>query len=326
MRGVALGALTAAALAGALAGATLWRAGVREARAAALHPAPGAFITVDGARLHYVEAGAGPAVVLIHGANGTQADMMLALGARLAARYRVIAFDRPGMGHSDPLPAGNETLAAQARALSAAAAALGAPAPLLVGSSYGGTVALAWALDHPAAGLVTLGSPSLPWPGELDPWYRVNRTALGRAILLPLVAAWVPEGVIAASVERVFAPAPVPPGYLAALGPDLLLRRGALAANLAQITALRPQVVAMEPRLPALTLPFEMVHGERDSIVPLAIHSAPLAARLPAARLTVIPGGGHMPHHSHPEVVEAALDRAAAAAGLRPAPGPATLP
>jgi pimeloyl-ACP methyl ester carboxylesterase len=45
--------------------------------------------------------------------------------------------------------------------------------------------------------------------------------------------------------------------------------------------------------------------------VPLDIHSAPLAKLLPNVLLTVIPGAGHMPHHSHAEVVIAAIDRAA---------------
>ena len=73
----------------------------------------------------------------------------------------------------------------------------------------------------------------------------------------------------------------------------------------------------IEPSLPSLALPIELVHGDADTIVPLTIHSLPLSQRLPNAQLIVLPGVGHMPHHTHPEVVLAAIDRAAARAGLR---------
>ena len=289
----------------------------RAARALRDHPPEGQFVTVGTARVHVMVKGTGPDLILLHGASGSLRDFSFDLIDRLAPKYRVIAMDRPGLGYSDPLADGEASLAAQVAVLKAAADQLGARKPLLVGQSFGGTVAMAWALDHPAAALVTIGSPSLPWPGTLDLWYRLNERPLLRRLLVPLAAAWVPEGYVDRAVVGVFAPQPVPEGYLAHLGTDLTLRRDALDANVQQINSLRPQIVAMEPRLPTLTLPIEMVHGDADSIVPLHIHSAPLAERLPNAHLTVLEGVGHMPHHSHPEAVLAAIDRAAARAGLR---------
>ena len=310
--------LELSALAGAaLTGATAWRVQARAARALAAHPPEGRLLTVGGQTVHAVVQGNGPDLVLIHGASGSSRDFTFALVDRLAADFRVIAFDRPGLGHSSPLPGGDASLTGQVTVLKAAADQLGATRPLLVGQSYGGTVAMAWALDHPAAALVTLAAPALPWPGTLDPWYRLTSTAPGRALLVPLAAAWVPDAYVRAQIDAVFAPADPPPGYLDHLGTDLVLRRSQLAANVAQINALRPQVVAMEPRWPSLTLPFELVHGSADTIVPLSIHSGPLAPRLPSAHLTVIDGAGHMPHHTHPDITLAAIHRAATRAGLR---------
>lgn len=296
---------------------TLWRAQARGARALRETPPTGQFVTVDGLRVHVMVAGTGPDLVLIHGASGNLRDFTFDLMDRLTPHYRVLAFDRPGLGYSDPLPGGETSVAAQAAVLQAAAAQLGATKPLLVGQSYGGTVAMAWALDHPAAALVMISAPSLPWPGPLDPWYRLTETAFGRALLVPLAAAWVPDGYVAGTIDAVFAPQPAPADYLAHLGVDLTLRQSALSANVQQINSLRPQVVAMEPRLPSLTLPIELIHGDADTIVPLAIHSLPLSQRLANAHLTVLPGVGHMPHHTNPEAVLDAIDRAAARAGLR---------
>jgi pimeloyl-ACP methyl ester carboxylesterase len=283
----------------------------------------GQLVPVAHGVVHAVVRGTGPDLVLIHGASGSLRDFTFDLVDRLTPDFRVIAFDRPGLGHSTPLPEGDVSLAGQVAALKTAANALGVTNPLLVGQSYGGTVAKAWALAHPAAApnapkaLVTISAPSLPWPGDLGLWYRATDTAAGKALLLPLASAWVPQSYLNAQIAAVFAPAPAPQGYLDHLGPDLLLRRSQLAANVAQVNGLRDQVVAMEPNYPSLTLPFELVHGTADTIVPLTIHSGPLVPRLASANLTVIDGAGHMPHHTHPDVVLAAIHRAATRAGLR---------
>jgi pimeloyl-ACP methyl ester carboxylesterase len=296
--------------------ATLWRGGDREARAAVQTPAEGQIVTVDGQRIHALIKGQGPTLVLLHGASGSLRDWTFGLMDRLAQDYRVVALDRPGLGHS---AAGQDnSLDAQARTLRKALVELGIVQPfVLVGQSFGGSVALAWALQEPPAALVLISAPSLPWEGGLDPWYRVNETALARALLVPLAAAWVPEAYVRKSMAAVFAPDSMPAGYDDHLGVLQSLRPRQLDQNLQQVNALLAQVTAMAPQYPALSLPVELVHGTEDTIVPLAIHSALLVEVIPDAALTVVPGAGHMPHHSHPEVVLAAIARALSRSGLR---------
>ncbi len=305
----------------ALSAATVWRLQAREAAALAAHPPTGQFVTLpDGARVHVQVMGQGPDLVVIHGASGNLRDFTHQMAGELATRYRVIALDRPGMGHSDPLPAGDHSLASQAERLRAAVAQLGVTRPIVLGQSYGSAVALAWALqEHPAA-LVLVAGVSMPWPGRLDPWYRATASLPGRAVLVPLVSAFVPDRVVRRAVEGVFAPQAAPAGYADHLGTDLTLRRATLSTNAQQINSLRPQVVEMEPLYPGLTIPVELIHGDADLLVPLSVHSARLVDILPDARLTVLPGVGHMPHHSHRAEVIAAIDRAALRAGLRAPP------
>ena len=70
----------------------------RVRKAAKLHPARGRF----AAGLHYVEAGFGPSVVLLHGLGAMLEDFQLAGVFALAAKqFRVLAFDRPGYGHGE---------------------------------------------------------------------------------------------------------------------------------------------------------------------------------------------------------------------------------
>src|SRR5688572_12489016 len=93
-----------------LAGAAVLAAGVaaaawnnaRARRAERDHPPRGRFLEVDGVRLHYLERGAGPPVVLLHG-NVVTAEDYLWSGVldRVAERHRVVAIDRPGFGYSD---------------------------------------------------------------------------------------------------------------------------------------------------------------------------------------------------------------------------------
>ncbi len=291
-----------------LAGVTHWRASAREAAAEADFPPTGAFVTVDGRRLHYEIAGNGPDLVLIHGASGSLRDMTFGLRDRLTDRFRVIAVDRPGLGHSDSLE--ETSLVAQARHIKAGLAQLGVTEPVVLGQSYGGSVALAWALEGGPKALILVGSPSMPWPGKLDPWYRLTATWPGRQMAIPLASAFVPQSYVAAVTAAIFAPDPVPPGYEDHIGAALTLRRETLRANTSQINALRAELVTMEPRYPSLTLPVELIHGTVDTIVPLDIHSAPLSQLLPNAAVTVIPGAGHMPHHTHTEEVIAAILRA----------------
>ena len=309
---LAINLLILAALLAALAGVTLWRSAARQAVAEATWPPLGQFVMVKGKRVHVLVRGQGPDLILIHGASGNLRDYTPGLVEALAGQYRVIAFDRPGLGYSDDLP-GSQHLAVQAAHLAAAARQLGVRNPIILGQSYGGAVALAWAVTRPdpaPVALVLVASPSLPWPGGLDPWYRLTASDFGRAVAVPLASAFTPDAYLTASMSAIFTPEPVPTGYGQNIGVGLTLRRASLVANARQVNALRTEIVAMQPQYPALTLPIELLHGDADTVVPLAIHSLPLSKIIPTAHLTVIPDAGHMPHQIHQGLVVAAVNRA----------------
>jgi len=322
-------ALTLSALAGGAA-VVARKAQVREASAARDFPAEGQIIRVGDRRVHAVVQGpdncGGPDLVLIHGASGNARDFTFGFAGRMATEFRVISFDRPGLGftdrvhdaHDGAFAAGAESPAEQAGLLRQAAQALGADRPLVLGHSYGGAVALAWALDHPVAGIVTVGGVSMPWPdAALDRYYHINGSRLGGAIVPPLISAFATGAQVDAAMAAIFAPDPVPPGYRAHVGAELTIRRATLRANARQVRALYPHVVAMSARYPGLTVPVEMVHGVADAIVPLAIHSGPASGLIAGAVLTALPGVGHMPHHVAPVAVADAIRRVAVRAGLR---------
>jgi pimeloyl-ACP methyl ester carboxylesterase len=325
LRGLATVSLILAALAAAGGAWTLRTAAARAAAEEAAHPPSGQFVEVGGTRVHAWVTGSGPDVVLIHGAFGSLRDFTFDLAGRLAPRYRVIALDRPGLGYSgrtDPayaraFAASAESPAEQAAVLAAAARALGAERPIVVGHSMGGIVAMAWALDHAPAAVVMLAGVAMPWPGDLGWIYQVNGTAAGGGLVAPLLSAWAPDARLHDSVRATFAPQPMPEGYADHIGAYMPVRLPAFRANARQVNTLRPHVVEMEKRYAALTLPIEILHGDADTTVPIAVHSGPLSQRLASASLTILPGIGHMPHHADPDAAIAAIDRAARRSGLR---------
>ena len=269
--------------------------------------------------VHAHVEGGGPDVILLHGASGNLRDFTFDLAGRLAHRFRVTAFDRPGLGHTDPLHDGGDSPAEQAAVLDLAAGTLGIDRAVVLGHSYGAAVAMAWALGHPArvAAVVVVAGATMPWPGSLGPWYRIAARRLGGAVVVPLVSTLTPRRVVDRSVAAIFAPQRVPKGYIEHIGIPLTLRRaGTLRATTRQVAGLKPHVTEMARSYPALALPVEIVHGTADALVPARVHARPMARLLPDATLTELSGIGHMPHHAAPEATVAAVIRAAARAGL----------
>ena len=309
----------------ALALAVFWavvqyRARAEEAQAEASHPPEGQVIEVQGHDVHAVVMGSGPDLVLIHGASGNTRDMTLSLAPRLAREFRVFVFDRPGLGYTDRIDASGASIAQQADLLSAAATQLGAEKPIVVGHSYGGAVALAWAVHHPdnLSALVALSAASHTWTTGLSTYYKILSHPVLGPIVIPLITVFVPETRVEQAVGAVFTPDPVPEGYMEHFGPGLTLRRESLRANALQRANLLDEIRSLVPHYPQIDVPTEILHGTADDTVGLSIHSEPLANAIPDARLTTLDGAGHMIQHSEEDAVVDAIRRAAQRAGLRP--------
>jgi pimeloyl-ACP methyl ester carboxylesterase len=297
-----------ALLAGLAAALMLWRVRAIEAAANDAAPPIGQILTVGGAQVHALVQGTGPDLVLIHGAGGNLRDFTLGLMDELAKTHRVIAFDRPGLGWSDAIANGTD-IAAQARHLRAAAAQLDVTTPIVLGHSFGGAVALAWASQAPdTRGLVLVSGATMPFPGETAQWYHLTGGPLG-PVINPFITLLATDSRVKSSLVDTFAPNPVPETYAARIGAGLTTRRKTLAQNGAQVLAMKENLITMLPGYPELTLPVEVLHGRTDTTVPPQIHAIPLSKILPNARLTLFSDTGHMLHHAHPGAVIDAVNR-----------------
>ncbi|WP_040817267.1 alpha/beta fold hydrolase [Litoreibacter arenae] len=294
----------------------------RTSKALAEHPPTGQILDVNGTKVHVHVEGSGPDVVLIHGAGGNWQDFTFSLIPKLKNHFRFIAIDRPAHGHTgriadraDDVESVNE----QADLLHAAAEMVGAKKPLVLGQSYGGAVALAYGLRHPAdtSGLVIVSGVSNPWEGDLDIWYRLTDTWFGRHVLIPVTSAFANDRKAEETLEAIFAPDPVPEGYLEHMGYGLAIRPAQLKTNAAMVNSLLPQIEAQAKLYEGLDMPVEIVHGTADKIVPYEVHAVPLSQKLPNAEVTKLDGIGHMPHHADEASTIKALRRLAKRAGLQ---------
>lgn len=130
------------------------------------------FAETNGLRLHYVEAGAGPALILLHGYPQTWYGWRKVM-ALLADRYRVIAPDLRGLGRSERPEDGDYTKNAVAADIYALTQQLGISRAFVAGQDMGGPVGYALAADHPGLVqkfvIIDTGIPGFGLESAMDP-------------------------------------------------------------------------------------------------------------------------------------------------------------
>ena len=279
-------------------------------------PPAGRIMTIGGLRVHVKDVPAqrsGPAVLLIHGASGNLRDPISALSDALGGEFRLIAIDRPGHGHSDR---GSRDMSDPARQADVVAMILdrfeAAPCVVL-GHSWGAAVAAALAQRHPdsVAGLVLVSPATHPWPGGISRRTRLFAVPYLGRLLAELAV--VPLGFSFArpAVKFVFAPDPVPPGYMRRIAALLAIRPKTFVANARDVADLHGHLIKLSVRYHEIRAPTEILTGDQDPIVSPAIHAYGLAREIPGSRLTILPGAGHMPHWSRTLEIVAAIRRLA---------------
>jgi pimeloyl-ACP methyl ester carboxylesterase len=263
---------------------------------------------VDGIRLHHLEAGAGPCVLLLHGATGGSGNWYRLIGP-LARQLRVLALDLPGFGLSnavDPVPPLGVQMAAL---LSKWLTEMGIDRCAVVATSFGGLAALRLAQRA---------------PGRIEALVLLDSAGLGRelplllrlACLGPLAAAalrpsrfgirWQFHHLLVGDGRR------IPRAHVEALLEYLwqssaAAERVRLARAFTLFANLRGQREVLRPdELAGLKVPVMIVWGEHDHFLPVS-HGRQAAALVPRAHFRIIPDAGHSPNWEKPEAVLACI-------------------
>jgi non-heme chloroperoxidase len=247
------------------------------------------FHTSDGVRLHYLDAGTGPDVVLVGGFTARARSWSMFAQDLVEAGYRVVTVDRRSHGDSD-FPEHGQRLARHATDLHELGRALDLDAAVWVGSSMGASTLLCGAelfgSTH-LGGLVLvdqtpkmvndetwdLGMYDLTWEG-LEAFVRTF------------------PGTVSAFHT------PPPPHVLALLAPDL-----ATPYPFDRTRALLRDHASQDWRdvVPRLGCPVLAVAGRHSPLWPTA-SSEWIATQAPSGSLAVLEGSGHAPHLSEPEL------------------------
>jgi pimeloyl-ACP methyl ester carboxylesterase len=227
--------------------------------------------------------------LLLHGIGG-RATLWAPTVAALAPRP-VIAMDMPGYDGTRPALTSFPELA------DAAAALLDGPADV-VGHSLGGMIALELALRHPDRVRRLVIVASSPAFGSRDPAFR---EAFLAARQKPLDEGLGMAGVAAALVPTMLGPAADPAAAPAAIAAMSSVDEAAYRTTLATLTGFDRRA-----DLPRITQPALLIAGEADQTAPPR-GMARMADAMPDARITVIPGAGHLLPLEAPDAFHAAL-------------------
>lgn len=314
---------TGLAVAGLAAAAVLGTAALlvarRARRAERENPPTGRFLDIEGVHLHYLERGEGPPLVLLHGNGAMLQDFEISgILAPLAQRYRVIAVDRPGFGHTSRPRSQIWTPNVQAELIHKALIQLDVEQAIVVGHSWGTLVALSLALDHPAdvRGLVLLS-------GYYFPTLRTDVLASSATaapmfgdLLSYTVAPLLGRAMRSRMFRKLFAPAAVPSRFKAEFPTELSLRPSQLKANAADTVLMTPSAAALADRYRELKMPIIIMAGTEDRIVDFARQSGRLDEILRQSALVSFEGAGHMIHHVSPEKVVDGVNLAASRSAI----------
>ncbi len=280
-------------------------------------PRVGRFATVDGVRLHYVEEGSGPPVVMIHGLASQLQSYTYALAERLRGTHRLIMIDRPGSGYSATASAA--TLGRQAHLVAGLMGHLGVDRALVVGHSLGGALALALAVDHPerVAGLALLApatQAAKEAPKALS--FLAIESDLKRWIIGWTLA--VPFGLRNRdkTLAALFHPDPVLADFGTRGGGLLTARPWTFRAACRDLVEAGGELGVYAARHGEIRVPVGVLFGDGDRIVNPATHGEGLRRSLPATDLERLPQGGHMIPLTRPDETAAFIERMAVKAGL----------
>jgi pimeloyl-ACP methyl ester carboxylesterase len=254
-------------------------------------------LVVDGRQYCYLDQGQGSPLVLLHGLGGSLYDWRHLIGP-LSQNHRVIAIDLLGAGESE-LPEGEDySVAAQARRVRGLLDHLGVERATLVGSSYGGGIALRFAQDWPERVLRLVLMNSICYAEKIP-----ASIALAKLPFAACIAEAVPLGKatrwVLGDTDRTIEILSEEELSTYTQEFERLGRRRTMIETLRML--IPPDTAEFEARLRKISAPALLIWGVLDKSVPLDLGRR-LARDLPKATLFEVEAG-HVPNQERPDEV-----------------------
>lgn len=254
------------------------------------------YIDVDGVRMHYVDEGEGPPVLLLH-AHYSSLRMWEPWAQVMKGTHRVVRVDLTSHGLTRPDPTGDYSVQRGVQLLERFTASVGLERFALAGASLGGTHAIRYAAKHPeqVERLILLN------PGALEGREQSKRadSALARGAIR-LLAYVTPRRIAEVVATSGFAdPGKIPPGLVDEWW-QFWLMEGQREAEIARVLQYRPGDI--EQQIASVRVPVLLMWGEANPIArfPQAAEMQVLLKNAPSVRLISYPGVGHMATYEAP--------------------------
>ena len=270
-------------------------------------------LSLPTGRLYYEVVGEGDPVVVVHGGPGLDHQYLRPGLDVLASSRALIYYDQRGTGRSDAdLDSASINLSTFVEDIDELRQALGYERITLLGHSFGGLIALGYALAHPdhtrALILMDTAEPGSRWASETQRRSAASRTAADSTELADLVASpgyqeRDPE-TMSAIYRVAFRGTMREPERVAELRLSLARRTARNGPDVARLLGGSMKDADWWSRLPELDVPTLVVHGRYDPL-PLPMATA-LAEALPRGQLTVLETG-HFPYVEDPAGLAAAV-------------------
>ena len=273
-------------------------------------PPPGKFISVEQKRIHYIERDGGEIpVVFLHGASSNSRDWQNSLYGYLPNHFKLIAIDRPGLGHSQR-NSGNK-FHEQVLLIQETIGELKLDKPILVVHSLSGVIGARLLSDYPDdyRGLIIIAGATYPI-GDGSSWYTklAALPVLGQIFRYSLVPTLAPL-ISSAFVEASFYPQPVLSDYKQQSCLELLFSPKRFLANAEDLNQIRPYLDESYPLYTKIVAPVSLIYGDQDQVIYQFSHAGGFKYKVPHAKYIMLPDTGHLPHYFHQEVVRQELER-----------------
>jgi pimeloyl-ACP methyl ester carboxylesterase len=264
------------------------------------NPPTGHFLEVNGVRLHYVERGSGAPLVFLHG-NGSMIQDFESSGLiDLASRdHRVIVFDRPGFGHTDRPRNVVWTQAAQAELIGNALYRLGVTHAIVLGHSWGASVAVALALKYPklVQGLVLASGYYYPTLRPDVVGFSAPAVPVVGDVLSHSIAPIVSRAIWPLLMAKIFGPQSVPPKFTG-FPKEMAVRPSQIRASAAESALMIPGAFDLQDQYASLKMPVGIIAGEEDRLIDTDTQSHRLHENIVQSKYHRVPGAGHMVHQT----------------------------
>ena len=278
------------------------------------------FVAVDGARLYFRDIGQGPPILVLHGGPDFSHSYFLPELDRLSDSFRLIYYDQRGRGRSaDGVEPEDVSIESEMEDLDAVRRFFGLESAAVLGHSWGGVLAMEYAIRHPnhVSRLILLNTA----PASHDDFELLRRegrrTVEGDVAQLRAIAASdrYQSGDLEADAEyyRIhFRPAFARAGHLEdvvgrlriGMAPEGIRRSRAIEDRLYDQTWSRSEYDLL-PALSRLGVPALVVHGDHD-LVPAAC-AEHIAGAIPGSRYVLLRDCGHFSYLESPDEVREAL-------------------